>query len=96
MNVQLLGVLLGQLAIIAADPALGYRGAAIIKVLSLISTALHIGDEATAGLRQLQQKLQEMVELNREPTKDEWAALRDLAKMQHELIGAPAAEASQE
>lgn len=92
MNLQLLATLLGQLAIIASDPALGYRGAALLQILNLISTAITIGDEARSALESLQAKVQLMVEANREPTKDEWAELRALAKFNHELLVPPIVE----
>lgn len=86
MNIQLIATLIGQLAIIAADPALGYRGAALLQILSLISTAISLGDEARDALETLQARIQLMVDSNREPTKDEWAELRALAKFQHDLL----------
>lgn len=93
MNLQLLATLLGQVAIIASDPALGYRGAALLQILNLISTAISIGDEAKEALEALQAKVQLMVDANREPIKDEWAELRALAKFQHEILVPPEAPA---
>lgn len=88
-TVQLLTVLLGQLAVIAGDPALGYRGAALTQALTLISQLAAKGEAARAELEALCAHVDLMVQQGREPTKDEWAQLRELSKMYHDILNPP-------
>lgn len=92
MNVQLVSTLVGQLALIAKDPALGYRGAAVVETLSLLSTIVAKGDEARAELEALAAHVANMVALDREPTKDEWYSLRDRSKASHLILNPPPPE----
>lgn len=88
-NLTLLATLIGQLALIARDPALGYRGQAITEVLALLSTLVVRGEEVRAELEALSAKVQEMVAADREPTKPEWQGLRDLSKQYNEVFNPP-------
>lgn len=87
---QLAALLVGQLALIAKDPALGYRGAAIVEALGLLGTILAKGEAARAELELLAAQIQAMVAEGREPTKDEWAGLRDRSREAHLILNPPA------
>lgn len=89
---QLVSILVGQLALIARDPALGYRGAALIEALGLLSTILTKGEEARAELEALAAQVAEMAALDREPTKPEWNSLRDRSKTAHLILNPPPPE----
>lgn len=91
-TVQLVSILVGQLALIARDPALGYRGAALIETLGLLGTILAKGEEARAELEVLAAQVAEMAALDREPTKDEWGGLRDRSKAAHLILNPPPSE----
>lgn len=91
-TVQLVGILIAQLALIARDPALGYRGAALTEALALLGTILAKGEEARADLEVLAAQIAEMVSLGREPTKGEWATLRERSKAAHLLLNPPPSE----
>lgn len=88
----LVATLVGQLALIAKDPALGYRGQAITEALALLSTIVQKGEAARFELEALAAQIQQMVAEQREPTKSEWQHLRDLAKAQHEILNPPPPE----
>jgi hypothetical protein len=89
---QLVSILVGQLAIIAKDPALGYRGAAITEALALLGTVLAKGEAARAELEALAAQIAEMVALDREPTKDEWTSLRSRSRVAHDTLNPPPPE----
>lgn len=91
-TVQLVGILVGQLALIARDPALGYRGSALTETLALLGTILAKGEEARAELEVLASQVAEMAELNREPTKLEWVGFRDRSKAAHLILNPPPPE----
>lgn len=91
-TVQLVGILVGQLALIARDPALGYRGAALTEALALLGTILSKGEEARAELEILAAQVAEMVALDREPTKPEWYGFRDQSRAAHLILNPPPAE----
>lgn len=91
-TVQLVGILVGQLALIARDPALGYRGSALTEALALLGTILAKGEEARAELEALAAQVAEMAELNREPTKLEWVSWRDRSKAAHLILNPPPSE----
>lgn len=82
----ILAALVGQLAQIAKDPALGYRGAAITETLALLATILTKGEEARAELEALADQVAIMATEGREPTKDEWGRLRDRSKAAHLIL----------
>lgn len=88
--VTLVATLLGQLALISKDPALGYRGQALVETLALLSTIVSKGEEARAELEALAAQIAQMVAESREPTKPEWQGLRDLSKRYHEVLNPPA------
>lgn len=92
MDLQLLSILLGQLAIIGGDPALGYRGQAITQALALLSVIVTKGGEARKELGELSVHVAEMVEKNREPTKSEWNSFRELSKGYHDVLNPPPPE----
>lgn len=87
---QLAALLVGQLALIAKDPALGYRGAALVEALGLLGTILVKGEAARAELELLAAQIQAMVSEGREPTKAEWAGLRDRSREAHLILNPPA------
>jgi hypothetical protein len=89
---MLVATLVGQLALIAKDPALGYRGQAITEALGLLTTIIGKGEAARAELEALAAQIQQMVAENREPTKPEWQALRDLSKQHHLILNPPPPE----
>lgn len=83
---MLIATLIGQLALISKDPALGYRGQAITEALALLSTLVAKGEAARFELEALAAQVAQMVAEKREPTKTEWQHLRDLSKAQHEIL----------
>lgn len=85
----MIATLVGQLALISKDPALGYRGQAITEALALLSTIVSKGEEARAQLEVLASHVEQMVAENREPTKDEWGRLRDQARANHLILNPP-------
>jgi hypothetical protein len=91
-NLTLIATLVGQLALIARDPALGYRGQAITEALALISTLVTKGEEARAELEALAAQIQAMVAEDREPSKTEWQSLRDLSKSYNDVFNPPPPE----
>jgi hypothetical protein len=88
-TLTMVAVLIGQLAMIAKDPALGYRGQALTETLALLATILTNKDVVQAELDVLAAQVQAMVDANREPTKEEWGALRDLSRRHHEILNPP-------
>lgn len=86
---MLVATLVGQLALIAKDPALGYRGQAITEALGLLATIIGKGEAARAELEALAAQIQQMVAEQREPTKEEWQGLRDLSKRHHLILNPP-------
>ena len=91
-TVQLVGVLVGQLALIARDPALGYRGAALVETLGLLGTILAKGESARAELEALAAQVAEMAATDREPTKEEWGSLKERSKAAHLILNPPPSE----
>lgn len=89
-RLALTGVIVGQLALIARDPALGYRGQAIVESLGLLSTLIQ-SEQATRGaFEELASSVQAMVlDGNREPTKDEWYGLRDRSAAANAVFNPP-------
>jgi hypothetical protein len=88
-TMQLVGVLVAQLAMIARDPALGYRGSALTEALALLGTILSKGESARAELEVLADQIRLMAEENREPTKEEWSRLRDRSRAAHDILNPP-------
>lgn len=86
---QLIGLIVGQLGLIAKDPALGYRGEALTEALALLGTIVAKGDAARQELEDLAAHIQSMVDAGREPTKDEWQSLRDRARANHKILNPP-------
>lgn len=85
--IQLLAILVGQLALIAKDPALGERGEALTEALALLSTLIVRGEAARAELEVLTAHVQAMVaDGNRAPELGEYQALRDLSKQYHDIL----------
>lgn len=91
-TVQLVGILVGQLALIARDPALGYRGSALTEALALLGTILSKGEEARADLEALAAHIAEMAAMDREPTKEEWVSFRERSKAAHLILNPPPTE----
>lgn len=89
---QLAALLVGQLALIARDPALGYRGAALVEALGLLGTILAKGEAARAELEALGAQIQAMAAEGREPTKEEWAVLRNRSREAHLILNPPPPE----
>lgn len=89
---QLAAALVGQLAVISQDPALGYRGQGIMQALSLLSTILVKGEEARSQLEDLAAHVKQMADEGREPTKAEWQGLRDLSRAHHDILNPPPPE----
>lgn len=87
--VQLAALLVGQLGLIARDPALGYRGAALVESLGLLGTILAKGEEARAELEALAAQVMQMVSEGREPTKAEYSVLREKSREAHEILNPP-------
>jgi hypothetical protein len=85
-NLTLIATLIGQLALISRDPALGYRGQALTETLALLGALVARGEEARAELEALAAQIQAMVAADREPTKAEWTGLRDLSKGYNEVF----------
>jgi hypothetical protein len=88
--IKQIGTALGFLAHIARDPALGYRGAALTKTLSLLSQAIEKGAEIGAILGHIGDLHDSGKE--RELTKDEWYSLRDTAHTHLEALNPSAPE----
>lgn len=95
-SLTLIATLIGQLALIAKDPALGYRGQALTEALALLGTILGKGEIARAELEALADQVRLMAEENREPTKDEWAGLRDRSRAAHLILNPLSPEAPQD
>lgn len=95
-TMQLVGILVSQLALIARDPALGYRGAALTEALALLGTVLSKGEAARAELEVLAAQVAEMAELDREPTKEEWYGFRERSKAAHLILNPPPVELDSE
>lgn len=91
-TLQLTSALVSQLAIIARDPALGYRGAALIEVLGFLGTILGKGEAARAELEALAAQVAEMAAMDREPNKEEWGSLRERSKAAHLILNPPPPE----
>lgn len=91
-TMQLVGILVAQLAMIAKDPALGYRGSALTEALALLGTILSKGEEARAELEILAAQVAEMAATDREPTKDEWGGFRDRSRAAHLILNPPSTE----
>lgn len=85
----LVATLVGQLATISKDPALGYRGQALTEALALLATIIGKGEEARAQLELLANQIEAMVAEKREPTKAEWGHLRDLSRANHAILNPP-------
>lgn len=88
-TLTLIATLVGQLALISKDPALGYRGQALTEALALLGTLVAKGEQARAELEALAAQIQAMVAANREPTKEEWGSLRDLSKGYNDIFNPP-------
>src|SRR5689334_9465611 len=88
----LVATLVGQLALISRDPALGYRGQAITEALVLLSALVQKGEAARAELEALTAQVAQMVAADREPTKAEWATLRDKSRAAHLILNPPPPE----
>lgn len=91
-GLQLIGIVVSQLGLIARDPALGYRGAALTEALALLGTIIAKGDAARAELEALAAQVQSMVEHGKEPDKEEFGVLRALSKQHHEVLNPPPPE----
>lgn len=91
-TLTLVATLVGQLALISRDPALGYRGQALTEALALLGTLVAKGEQARAELEALSAQIQAMVAVGREPTKDEWRSLRDLSKGYNDIFNPPPPE----
>lgn len=89
---MLVATLVGQLAQISKDPALGYRGQAITEALALLSTIVQKGEAARAQLEILADQIAAMAAEQREPTKTEWQGLRDLSRANHLILNPPVPE----
>lgn len=89
MNLDLVTALLRSLATVAADPALGYRGAAVISVLNLIALAVEAGANGKEELDKIQVQINDMIAEGREPDKAEWAELRARSDAAHAILNPP-------
>lgn len=83
---QLIIVLLRTLASIAADETLGSKGRAIKSVLDLAAVALERGEEGAEQFRELVAQVQAMVAGDRDPTPEEWDALKLRSDKAHATI----------
>lgn len=83
---QLIASLLRALSSVAADPALGARGSAIKAVLDLAAVAIERGTEGAAQLKALVADLERMVAEDRNPTPEEWDALKARSDAAHSTI----------
>lgn len=80
-TVKVVGKALGDLATIARDPALGYRGAALQQSLAMLSKVLVEGSSVAGDMGAFLNQLSSMaVDGNREPSKNEFYDLRDFAE----------------
>jgi hypothetical protein len=86
---QILPVILRNLATIAGDPALGYRGASLIAVLNLMAVAIEAGVAGYEEIQRLKLQVDEMVAQGREPTKAEWSELRARSEAAHLALQPP-------
>lgn len=89
MDPLLISSLLQALATLASDPALGYRGNSIVSAIRLMSIAVSAGVQGKAELEQLHSLLKQMVDERREPTKAEWAELRQQSDAAHDILNPP-------
>lgn len=86
---QLIAIALGQVAVIARDPALGPKGEAITEALALLATLVARGDAARVELEALTLEVQQMAEAKTPPTKDQWLSFRDMSRRYHEILNPP-------
>lgn len=83
---QIISLLMGQLALITRDPALGYRGAALTETLGLLGTLITQGEAARAELEKLAAQIQQMAASGQEPSKVQYLELRDLSRLHHQAL----------
>ena len=88
MELQILAVIFRSLAALATDPALGYRGNALVAALQLVAVAVEAGAVGVDELKKLEAQLREMIDQNREPTKAEWAELKARSEAAHLVLHA--------
>lgn len=87
MGIEILIGLLGTLANAALNPAFNHtKGEAISSLLKLVASLLKKGDEAKADLIALKEQIEKMVAEGRDPTPDEWDALRARSDAAHDAI----------
>lgn len=89
MDPQILTIILRNLAGLASDPALGYRGSSVIAVLNLLAVAVEAGVAGYEEIKRLNSQIEDMVLQGREPTKDEWAELRLRSQTAHDILNPP-------
>ncbi len=92
--VPLLPGFLRALALVAKDPALGYRGAAVNSALNFTATAIERGVEAQAAFKELADYVKVLADTGKEPDKAAWfdfKARHDAAEM---LFNPPPPEVS--
>lgn len=83
---ELISLFLRSLSIIASDPALGSRGSTIKSVLDLAALAVERGAAGRDQLAALHEQLKHMVDEGREPTPEEWDALKARSDAAHRTI----------
>lgn len=86
---ELIQVLLGSLAAIAGDPALGYRGAALVRILNLASIALNAGQEGRDQLESLTAHVKWLADKGVDPSKEDWDALLERSNNAHKILNPP-------
>lgn len=92
--VGMLPAFLRSLALVAKDPALGYRGAAVNSALTFTATAIERGVEAQAAFKELADYVKTLADAGKEPDKAAWfdfKARHDAAEM---LFNPPPPETS--
>lgn len=83
---ELIITFLRSLSMIAGDPSLGAKGAAIRSLLDLAAVSLERGSEGATQLKALVAQIETMVAEGREPTAEEWNELKNRSDAAHDTI----------
>lgn len=84
-TLSLVGELLGGIGALAGNPAFG-TAAAVAQIATLGSKLILLGGEGLSGLQDLNTKVAAMVSAGRNPSPDEWQALRAASDKAHRQI----------
>lgn len=86
MNLQVIARLLSALSVAARNPAFSGAGAVISEVLKVGSKLIEAGEQGAEGLRKLTEEVEAMVRDGRNPSAEEYKALRRRSDAAHAII----------